>query len=111
MCGRFEQSETKRYYASALGVDTSDDLKWLGERTPSYNTGPGLCPCVIMMHKGDLEFIGMTWGYRTPREAAEKKKPWICTRVEQALRALLPAYVQGGASNYPWDLNLRALFF
>jgi putative SOS response-associated peptidase YedK len=85
MCGRFEQSETKRYYASALGADTSDHLKWLGERTPSYNTGPGLCPWMIMLDKGELEFIGMRWGYRTPKEAAEKKKPWIYARVEKSL--------------------------
>jgi putative SOS response-associated peptidase YedK len=85
MCGRFEQSERKRYCASALGVDTSDHVKWLGDSIPSYNTGPGLCPWMMMLHKGELEFIGMTWGYRTPEEVAEKKKPWICARVEKSL--------------------------
>jgi putative SOS response-associated peptidase YedK len=25
------------------------------------------------------------WGYRTPKEADEKKKPWICARVEKSL--------------------------
>ena len=74
MCGRFEQSETKRYYARALGADTSDHLKWLGDRTPSCNTGPGLCPWMMMRDKGELEFIGMRWGYRTPKEVVEKKK-------------------------------------
>jgi putative SOS response-associated peptidase YedK len=38
-----------------------------------------------MLHKGELQFIGMTWGYRTPKEAAEKKKPRICARVEKSL--------------------------
>ena len=85
MCGRFEQSQTKRYYASALGADTSDGLKWMGDRIPSYITGPGLCPWVMMLHKGELEFVGMRWGYRTPKEVAEKKKPWICARVEKSL--------------------------
>jgi hypothetical protein len=42
MCGRFEQSETRRYYARALGADTSDPVKWFGDRTPSYNTPPRL---------------------------------------------------------------------
>jgi putative SOS response-associated peptidase YedK len=37
-----------------------------------------------MLHDGELEFIGMTWGYRTPKEAGEKKKPWICARIEKA---------------------------
>ncbi|MBA4144003.1 MAG: SOS response-associated peptidase family protein [Nitrosospira sp.] len=27
----------------------------------------------------------MTWGYRTPSEAAAKRKPWINARVEKAL--------------------------
>jgi hypothetical protein len=80
---QIEQSETKRYYASAFGVDTSDHLKWLG--VLSHTTGSGLCPWMIMLDKGDLEFIGMRWGYRTPKEAAEKKKPWICARVEKSL--------------------------
>jgi putative SOS response-associated peptidase YedK len=83
MCGRFEQSKTKQYYASALGADTSDHLKWLGEHTPSYNTG--LFPWMITLHKGELKFIGMRWGYRTSKEVAEKKKPWICARVEKSL--------------------------
>ena len=37
-----------------------------------------------MLHNGELLFIGMNWGYRTPKEAAEKKKPWICARVEKS---------------------------
>ncbi|SFO33860.1 Putative SOS response-associated peptidase YedK [Nitrosospira briensis] len=89
MCGRFEQSETARYYASALGVDTRDHLKWLGgERTPVYNVAPGRCPWIVLLHKGELQFIGMTWGYRTPKEAADKKKPWICARVEKSRTGL-----------------------
>ena len=40
----------------------------------------------MMLHKGELEFVGMRWGYRTPKEAAEKKKPWICARVESYFR-------------------------
>ncbi len=86
MCGRFEQSETKRYYASALGVDTSDHVKWLGDPYPFIqHRCPVGCPWMIILHKGELQFIGMTWGYRTPKEAAEKKKPWdMCTGREVA---------------------------
>jgi putative SOS response-associated peptidase YedK len=40
---------------------------------------------MIMAPRGELEFVGMTWGYRTPQEAAEKKKPWINARIEKAL--------------------------
>ena len=95
MCGRFEQSETKRYYARALGADTSDHLKWLGDRTPSYNTGPGLCPWMMMRDKGELEFIGMRWGYRTPKEVVEKKKTVDMRRGgEGAHRAIFSPHVQ-----------------
>jgi putative SOS response-associated peptidase YedK len=66
MCGRFEQSGTERYYADALGADTSDHLKWMGDHIPSYNTAPCQCPWMIMLNKGQLEFIGMTWGYPNP---------------------------------------------
>ena len=38
-----------------------------------------------MLHYGELQFIGMTWGYRTPKEVAEKRKPWINARIEKAM--------------------------
>ncbi|SEP43165.1 SOS response associated peptidase (SRAP), partial [Nitrosovibrio sp. Nv6] len=86
MCGRFEQSGTRRYYASALGIDTSDYRTWdCGDRVPLYNTAPGRCPWLITSKNGGIQFIGLKWGYRTPQEAAEKKKPWINARVEKAL--------------------------
>ena len=54
-----------------------------------------------MLHNGELLFIGMTWGYRTPKEAAEKKKPWICARVEKSLTGtILPAHVQRRTSDH-----------
>ncbi len=84
MCGRFEQSETPRYYADALSAHISKHLKTLSDNTPSYNVAPGQRPWMIMLHNGELLFIGMNWGYRTPNEAAEKKKPWICARVEKS---------------------------
>jgi putative SOS response-associated peptidase YedK len=40
---------------------------------------------MMMLHGGELLFIEMNWGYRTPQEATEKKKPWICARVEKSL--------------------------
>jgi hypothetical protein len=30
---------------------------------------------MIALHNGEVIFIGMKWGYRTPPEAAERKKP------------------------------------
>ena len=34
MCGRFEQSETPRYYADALSVHISEHLKRLSDNSP-----------------------------------------------------------------------------
>jgi putative SOS response-associated peptidase YedK len=61
MCGRFEQSETPRYYANALRVHISEQLKRLGDNSPSYNVAPGQTPWMIMLHSGELLFIGTIW--------------------------------------------------
>ena len=88
MCGRFEQSESRRYYAHALGADTNDkdwDWSWLGDHVKRYNVYPGLSPWMIRLDEGELVFTGERWGYRTPEEAAANRKPWINARVEKAL--------------------------
>src|SRR3954452_17395993 len=85
MCGRFEQSHTSRYYATALGADTSIDRDWLGDCVGRYNVYPSLCPWMILLYNGKLVFAGMTWGYRTPKETEGNKKPWINARIEKAL--------------------------
>jgi hypothetical protein len=60
MCGRFEQSGTRRYYAKALGADTSDHVKWLGDNIPS-SIPPGEVPMddhgsqwAVAIHRYDL---------------------------------------------------------
>jgi putative SOS response-associated peptidase YedK len=69
MCGRFEQSETPRYYGDALSAHFSKQLKTLGDNGPSYNVAPGQRPWIIMLHKGELLFIG------TPGVIAPRRKP------------------------------------
>jgi putative SOS response-associated peptidase YedK len=86
MCGRFEQSGTRRYYAEHLGADVSDHQRWEGgDHIASYNIAPGLCPWMITLHHGEPLFLGTRWGYRTPAEVIENKKPWINARIEKAL--------------------------
>ena len=112
MCGRFEQSGTRLYYAHALGADTTGS-KWAGgDSIPQYNLSPGRPPLVFHMLSGKIDADSLTWGYRTPGEAALKKKPWINARVEKALsgryfrhmfregRVIIPA---GGW--YEWSLE------
>jgi putative SOS response-associated peptidase YedK len=84
MCGRFEQSESRRHYARALGVEARGP-EWVGGDTiPQYNESPGQTALMLHTLAGKLQTDHITWGYRTPEEAAEKKKPWICARVEKA---------------------------
>ena len=85
MCGRFEQSETRRYYAQALGVNT-EGSKWVGgDSVPQYNLSPGRPPLMFHLLSGKIDCDHVIWGYRTPEEAEAKKKPWINARVEKAL--------------------------
>lgn len=89
MCGRFEQSRTRRYYAQALGADTSDAIQWTGgDHIASYNVAPGLCPWMIMLRNHKVEFIGKTWGY--VQRGLRREKPWInaCRKREALLDGL-----------------------
>src|SRR5687768_6596238 len=100
MCGRFEQSGTRRYYAAALGVDTSNSLDWLGDHFGRYNVYPTLYPWMILLHKGKLEFAGKRWEYRTPEEQGEPKTLDQCPDREGFNRALFPPHVSGGEGNH-----------
>ena len=100
MCGRFEQSETPRYYADALSVHISKHLKTLSDNTPSYNVAPEQRPWMIMLHNGELLFIGMPWGYRTPKEATEEKTMDMRPSREVADGKLLPTHVPRRAGDH-----------
>jgi hypothetical protein len=70
MCGRFEQSETPALLRRCAERPYSEHLKTLSSNTPSYNVAPGQHPWMIMLHHGELLFIGMNWGYFAPSYAA-----------------------------------------
>lgn len=84
MCGRIAQSETRRYYTRFLCPDILE-REWTGEDSiPQYNLSPGLPALLLHMLDGKLQSAYVNWGYRTPSEAAAKRKPWINARVEKA---------------------------
>src|SRR5688500_11858747 len=85
MCGRFEQSVTRRHYARVLGVDPHGHEWQEGDSVPQYSVSRGSTPLMLHMLNGKLEFDHTIWGYRTPAEAAAKRRPWINARVEKAL--------------------------
>src|SRR5690606_36440972 len=85
MCGRFEQGGTRRDYARALGMDALGPEWRGGDVIPQYNVSPGTWPLMLHRLRGTLHSDYAIWGYRTPKEAQEKKRPWINARVEKAL--------------------------
>ncbi len=120
MCGRFEQSGTRRYYAQALGVNT-EGSKWVGgDSVPQYNLSPGRPLFMFDLLSGKIDCDHVIWGYRTPEEAAAKKKPWINARVEKVLtgryfghmfregRVLIPA---GGWYEWPVENGKKQLWY
>jgi len=85
MCGCIEQSETREHYARALNPKIWEP-DWLGgDPGPEYNLSPGRPALLLHMLTGKLQSEHLIWGYRTPNEAAAKRKPWINARVEKAL--------------------------
>ncbi|WP_074775576.1 hypothetical protein [Nitrosospira multiformis] len=88
MCGRFEQAGTFRYYAQALGEDALGPEWQGGDVIPQYNVSPGSFPLMLHRLQGTLHSDYVNWGYRTPKEAEEKKRPWINARggVDQLMR-------------------------
>jgi len=85
MCGRFEQCESRQEYAEALGVDTRG-VEWIGGNIiPQYNVSPSRGALVLHRLKECLRSDYLRWGYRTPQETAENKRPWINARIEKAL--------------------------
>ena len=61
MCGRFEQSGTRRYYAHVVGADTGATRGTEGDLLTSYNVAPGLCPWIVMLNHSEPLSIGMTY--------------------------------------------------
>jgi putative SOS response-associated peptidase YedK len=56
-----------------------------GDPIPDYNLCPSGIVRILHTFSGKGEVDGLRWGYRTPKEVEEKKKPWINARVEKAL--------------------------
>jgi len=86
MCGRITQISLRKYYAQCLSPYEIDYQKWTGgDAIPQYNCGPGGVLCFLHTLRGTLDSASLRWGYRTPREVAERTPPWINARVEKAL--------------------------
>jgi putative SOS response-associated peptidase YedK len=72
MCGRFDQSQTARYYASIMGWA---DAIYDSQATPAWNVSPGTYRPVMHIQDGERRVDDVFWSYRA--KWAEGKVP-IC---------------------------------
>jgi len=70
MCGRFDQSQTARYYANVFGWA---DAVYDSESAPAYNVSPGSYRPVMHVQDGERRIDDVFWSYRA--KWAEGKVP------------------------------------
>lgn len=70
MCGRFDQSQTARYYAGVFGWT---DAVYDSESTPAWNVSPGSYRPVMHLQDGERRIDDVFWSYRA--RWAEGKLP------------------------------------
>jgi putative SOS response-associated peptidase YedK len=61
MCGRFDQSQTARYYASVFGWA---DAVYDSQAEPRYNVAPGTYRPVMHIQDGERRIDDVFWSYR-----------------------------------------------
>jgi putative SOS response-associated peptidase YedK len=61
MCGRFDQSQTARYYASVFGWA---DAIYDSQAEPGYNVSPGTYRPVLHIENGEQRVDDVFWSYR-----------------------------------------------
>ncbi|MCS0609627.1 SOS response-associated peptidase family protein [Massilia solisilvae] len=91
MCGRFDQSQTARYYASVFGWT---DAVYDSEATPAYNVCPGTYRPLMHIQDGQPRVDDVFWSYRA--RWAEGKVP-IC--INARMEKLTNRYWRGLLKN------------
>lgn len=119
MCGRLDQSQTARYYASVIGwLDAVYD----SESEPAYNVPPGTYRPVLHLQDGERRVDDVYWSYQA-RWAKGKVPVTINARMDKldnrywrgllkSGRALVPAsgwYEWTGekGSKQPWHIHRK----
>lgn len=97
MCGRFDQSQTARYYASVFGWA---DAVYDSQATPAYNVSPGTYRPLLHVQDGQRRVDDVFWSYRA--KWAEGKVP-ICinARLEKLTNRYWRALLQSGRAVVP----------
>lgn len=79
MCGRFDQSQTARFYANAFGWA---DAVFDSESAPAYNVAPGTYRPVLHIQDGERRVDDVFWSYQA-RWAQGKVPICINARLEK----------------------------
>lgn len=99
MCGRFDQSQTARYYASVFGWA---DAVYDSESTPAYNVPPGTYRPVMHMQDGERRIDDVFWSYRA--KWAEGKLPIsINARLDKLSNRYWSRLLKNGRAIVPAD--------
>lgn len=97
MCGRFDQSQTARNYASAIGwLDAVYD----SESTPAYNVPPGTYRPVLHIQDGQRRVDDVYWSYQA-RWAKDKVPVTINARMDKLANRYWRALLKSGRAIVP----------
>jgi len=99
MCGRFDQSQTARYYASVFGWA---DAVYDSESTPAYNVPPGTYRPLMHVQDGERRIDDVFWSYRA--KWAEGKLPIsINARLDKLTNRYWSRLLKNGRAIVPAD--------
>jgi putative SOS response-associated peptidase YedK len=97
MCGRFDQSQTARHYASAFGWA---DAVFDSESGPTTNAAPGTYRPVLHVQDGEHRVDDVFWSYR-PRWAEGKIPIAINARLEKLAGSYWSRLLKNGRGIVP----------
>jgi putative SOS response-associated peptidase YedK len=97
MCGRFDQSQSARYYASVFGWA---DALFDSEAEPGYNIAPGTYRPVMHIADGAHRVDDVFWGYRA-RWAAGKVPICLNARLDKLNNAYWSKLLKQGRALVP----------
>jgi putative SOS response-associated peptidase YedK len=97
MCGRFDQSQTARHYASVFGWT---DAVFDSESGPTTNAAPGTYRPVMHIQDGEHRIDDVFWSYR-PRWAEDKVPITINARIDKLANRYWSRLVKRGRGIVP----------
>lgn len=97
MCGRFDQSQTARYYASVFGWA---DAMFDSESAPAYNVPPGTYRPLLHIQDGERRVDDVYWSYQA-RWAKDKVPVCINARMDKLANRYWRSLLKSGRALAP----------